>query len=121
MVKGYPKQKYVKYNVKTLKIVRGVKEQGGYITFQHKEIINLTYVYVVIYTHKDNHKPDIYNIYKHTQKRERNPHITLKRVIKSKEKELKKKGTQNIYKNNPLTINKMAITTYLSIITLNVN
>lgn len=76
--------------------MRGVKEQGCYITFKHKEIINLTYVYVVIYTRKDNHKPEIYNIHKHTQKRERNQHITLKRVIKSKEKELKKKGTKKI-------------------------
>lgn len=86
---------------KTLKIVRGVKEQGCYITFKHKEIINLTYVYVVIYTRKNNHKPEICSIYKHTQKRERNPHMTLKRVIKSKEKELKKKGTKKNIKTTP--------------------
>ena len=35
-------------------------------------------------------------------------------------REQKKKGSKN-YKNNPKSINKMAISTYLSIITLNVN
>ena len=47
----------------------------------------------------------------------------LKIIIKPHQKEKsKKKGNNNkTYKNNQKTINKMAISTYLSIITLNVN
>ena len=58
----------------------------------------------------------------HTHNRERNPQITLKIVIKLQEKKAKKKkkGTKNSPKNLK-TINKMAISTYLSIITLNVD
>ena len=52
--------------------------------------------------------------------RERKPNITLKRVIESQGKRTKK-GTKKNYKNHQKIINKMAISTYLSIITLNVN
>ena len=51
------------------------------------------------------------------KKRERDPNITLKIVIKSQWK-VAKEGTKKNYKNNQKTINKMAISTYLSIITL---
>ena len=55
-----------------------------------------------------------------TKKRERNPNITLKIIIISQGKREKKKGRKSNYKNNQKTITKMAISTYLSIITLNV-
>ena len=47
----------------------------------------------------------------------------LKIIIKphQKEKSKKKRNNNKTYKNNQKTINKMAISTYLSIITLNVN
>ena len=57
------------------------------------------------------------NLYKYTQRRERNPDITLNIVIKSQGK----KGTKKNFKNNQKTVNKMQISTYLSIITINVN
>ena len=81
------------------------------------------YVYRMLYINlpHGNQKPKIY-IDTHTHKRERNPNITLKIVIKSqgegaKEEKRKKKNC----KNNQKTKYKMAISTYLSIITLNVN
>ena len=46
--------------------------------------------------------------------------MTLKKIINHKKKEQEKKGKEN-YKNNQKTIDKMAISTYLFIITLNVN
>ena len=52
----------------------------------------------------------------YTHKREGNPNITLKIVIKSQGKRKKKKGTKKNYKNKMKTIYKMAINTYLSII-----
>ena len=55
-----------------------------------------------------------------TQKRERIPNITLKKIIKPQEKKLKEEErTEQNCKNNQRTSNKMSIT--LSIITLNVN
>ena len=54
-------------------------------------------------------------------KRERNPNITLKIVIKSQRKRAKEEETKKTTKKTQTTINKMAISTYLSIITLNVN
>ena len=66
-----------------------------------------------------NRKPKICNRYKH-KKRIRNPNTTLKLVIKSQEKrtkeEGKKKNLQKLIENN-----KIAIRTYISVITLNVN
>lgn len=56
----------------------------------------------------------------HTQ-RERKPSKTLKRAIDHKARQQEKKGKEKIYKDNQKTINKMAISTHLSIITLNVN
>ena len=41
-------------------------------------------------------------------------------TYKGREQE-NQKGTEKNYKNNQKTVNKMAVTTYLSIITLNVN
>ena len=55
-----------------------------------------------------------------TQKRKRNPDITLKIVMKSQEKRLQEEETKKTYKT-PKTIKKMAIRTYISITTLNVN
>ena len=53
------------------------------------------------------------------KKGKRNPNITLKIIIKSQENKRRRK--KKTYKNNSQTINKMAIRTYISIITLNVN
>ena len=52
-------------------------------------------------------------------KKNRNPNMTLKIVIKSQEKRTKEE--KNTFKNNPKTIDKMAMRVYISIITLNVN
>ena len=60
---------------------------------------------------------------KHTQKRERNPNVTPKIVIKSQGKRAKEEENKKNYKNKKKTITKMAISisTYLSIINLNIN
>ena len=50
-----------------------------------------------------------------------NLNITLKKSSNNKRREQKKKGSKKNYKNNHKTINKMTISTYLSIITLNIN
>ena len=63
-----------------------------------------------------NYKPKIDNRYTYTEK---NSNIALKIVIKSKGKRIKKKKKN--YKNNLRTINKMAVSTYLSVMTLTVN
>ena len=55
-----------------------------------------------------------------TQKSKRNPNVTLKIIIKSEEKRTKE-GGKKTYKSKSKTINKMAIGTYIMIITLNVN
>ena len=55
-------------------------------------------------------RPPPCNTCKHTKKRERNPHIILKRVIKSKGKELNKKE-----------LNKMTVGTYQYINAVNIN
>ena len=52
------------------------------------------------------------------KKEKANPNTTLMIVIKSKEN---KKARKKTYKNKYKTINNMAIRTYKSIITLNVN
>ena len=57
----------------------------------------------------------------HTHTKKRNPNTTLKLVIKSQEKRKKRKGKKKTYKNKSKTINKMAIGTYILIITLNIN
>ena len=44
-----------------------------------------------------------------------------KSIKKRRVQEKKKKGTQKNYKNNQKRINKVAICTYLSIVTVNVN
>ena len=49
-------------------------------------------------------------------KRERNPNITLKIVFKSKGKRTKEKRNKKELKKKPKTVNKMAISTYLSIL-----
>ena len=53
--------------------------------------------------------------------REKNVNIMLEKVIKSQGKRAKKKGLKNNNKNNQKKINKMAISTNLPIIILNVN
>ena len=54
------------------------------------------------------------------KKRKRDPNTTLKIVTKSQENK-RRRGGKKTYKNKSNTINKMAIRTYISIITLNVN
>ena len=54
----------------------------------------------------------------HSQIRKRNPNTTLKIVIKPQKEE---KGRKKSNKNKSKAISKMAIRTYISIITLNVN
>ena len=67
---------------------------------------------MLMYKHQGNHKTKTYEIY--TQKRERNPNIKLKMVIKSqRNRAKKKKQTKKNYENNPKTINKMVISTYI--------
>ena len=60
-----------------------------------------------------------YDRYTYT-KRERNSNTTPHTVNKSQGKRAKEEGTKKKCKDNPKTINKMAISAYLSIITLNV-
>ena len=77
------------------------------------------YIYIDIYTAisnpHGNHKPKIYNRCTHTKEESKH---TLKKVLKSQENKRKRKET---YKNKSKTINKMAIRTYISTITLNVH
>ena len=61
---------------------------------------------------------------KHTHKHthtHRNPNITLKIVIKPQEKTTQRRKGKKYYKHNHQTVHKMAIRTYISIITLNIN
>ena len=66
-----------------------------------------------------NDKPKIYNR-KYTQKRKSNPNTILKIVIKPQESK-RGVGEKGPTKTNPPKISKMAIRTYILIITLNVN
>ena len=65
-----------------------------------------------------NHKPKMY-----TSKLERNTGILLKKMIKPRWKKLEEEKEKNReeLQNNQKTSNKMEISTYLSIITLNIN
>ena len=56
----------------------------------------------------------------HTEKREKNPNVTLRIVIKSQEKRTKEEGKKRTYENKPKSINKMALRTYILIITLTI-
>ena len=47
--------------------------------------------------------------------------MPLKLVIKSQEKRTKEEGEKKTYKNKSKTVNKMAVRSYISIISLNVN
>ena len=72
-----------------------------------------------ILTCHGNYKSKVHN--KHTGKKKRRKEfkITLKtRVIGSQGKRAKQEGTKNNNKNKQKTMNKMAISTHLSIITL---
>ena len=53
----------------------------------------------------------------HTQKRKGNPNTIVNLVTR----EQKRKGRKKTYKNKSKTINKMAVRTYILIITLNIN
>ena len=55
----------------------------------------------------------------HTKKKKESKHNS--KVSHQITREQKRKGQKNTYKNKSKTINKMAIRTYMSIITLNVN
>ena len=57
----------------------------------------------------------------HKQIRKINSNSTLKIVIKSEEERTREEGKKRATKNKSKVINKMAIRTYISIITLNVN
>ena len=74
-------------------------------------ITNIYYICVsviVIYEHHGNHKPKTYNSLSHTHtQRESNPNITLK--ISSNHRRAKEEGTNENYKNNQKTFNKMEI------------
>ena len=64
-------------------------------------------------------KKSIVDTHTHTHThRERNLNITIKVVIKSQGKRAKekKRNKEGNYKNNPQTVNNMAISTYLLII-----
>ena len=77
------------------------------------------YTQIDIYKPHGNHKPKIYNRY--TPKKEKRIQTQHQKYSNHNRREQKKKGTKNKHKNNPKTINKMAIKTYVSIIPLNVN
>ena len=81
---------------------------------------NHKYIQVAIYKPHGNPKPQIYNRYTHTQKRKRSKHNT-KDSHQITWEERKRRNKQKNYKNNQKTINKMVVSTYLSIITVNVN
>ena len=73
---------------------------------------------VIIQKPNGNHKPGTYN---KTQKlRERNPNIIVRKPSNHKRREQEKKGKRRISKT-PRKGNKMTISTYLSIATLNLN
>ena len=55
------------------------------------------------------------------QKRRKNPDKTIKKNCKPQGKRLRRKKGTNNYKINQKTINKIAVSTHLPIITLNVN
>ena len=77
------------------------------------------YIYkIVLSKPHGNRKPKVYNRY--TKKRKRNPKTTLKIVIKSREKRTEEEGKQKEH-FYILHFNKMAIRTYISVITLNLN
>ena len=79
------------------------------------------HIYIVIHEPHGNHKPKNYNRQTHI---ERNPNITLRIVIKSQGRRTKIERNNNKKKtciNNHKIINKMPISTSLSIITLSVN
>ena len=82
---------------------------------------NLIYTQTVISKPHGKYKPKHYNIYKKKKERESNPDITLKMSSNHERKEQRRKERKKTYKNKPKTIKKMAIGTYISIITLNVN
>ena len=67
-----------------------------------------------------NHKPKIYDRYTHKEEK-KNPNAILKMSHQITREENKKGRQKKTYKNNPKTINKMVIRTYISIITLNVD
>ena len=83
----------------------------------HIAIYTYIYVFIAMYKPHGNHKPKIHNRYTQT-KRKRNPNVTLEIAIKSQKKG--KTTTTTIPQNNPKTINKMAVRTYILIIILNV-
>ena len=57
----------------------------------------------------------------HTKKKKESKHNTKDSNQITKEENKRRKGKKKTYKNKSKTINKMAISTYISIITLNVN
>ena len=62
------------------------------------------------------------NRFRYTHRKGEKTNIKLQKCINLKEREQeKKKGTEKSYKSNQKTNNKMAISAYLPIITLNVN
>ena len=75
------------------------------------------------HTHKHTHT----HTHTHTRKKEKrkkkkeSKHNTKDSNQITREETKDKEISKNTYKNNPQTINKMAIRTYISIITLNVN
>ena len=75
-------------------------------------------VYIVTYKPHGSHRPKIYNRYIRTKRKESKHNTKLSHQIT---KEQKRKGRKNTYENKSRTISKMAIITYISIITLNVN
>ena len=79
------------------------------------------YVYIAIQKPHSNHKPNINNRYIHTQKEKSKSNTKGYHQITTEEsKRRQEQQEQKHYKNNPKS-NKMAVSTYLSIITLCVN
>ena len=87
-----------------------------------KQLRTTLYIHRLLYQNlMENTNQNITIYTKKKKERESNPDITLKMSSNHKRKEQRRKERKKTYKNKPKTIKKMAIGTYISIITLNVN
>ena len=73
-----------------------------HLDLRDQQLKIITYIQISIYKPHGNHRPKTYNKYTH-KKREMNPNIALKIVIKSQGKTLKEEGTKRTTQKNPKT------------------
>ena len=91
-----------------------------HLNLRDQQLKLITYIQIAIYKPHGNHRPKTYNKYTH-KKREMNPNIALKIVIKSQGKTLKEEETKKNYTKEPQNNLKIDNSTHLSRITLNAN